>query len=390
MLRVGAIALALFAASVAASASAAENALSTAELEEGWILLFDGETLYGWEPQSDADWQVQDGAIRVESGQPGLLCTTTQFGDFVLKADFRSEAGTNSGIFLRTAPRPTNPTSDCYELNIAAPEKSPFPTGSLVGRAKSDVTSTSSEWRTLEVTCQGGHFVVKLDGQQVLDYTDPNPLGRGYIGLQLNKGPIAFRNLKLKPLGMQPIFNGKNLEGWKDELKRESVFTVTDEGALHVKNGPGQLETAGSYGDFVLQLEVFVNGHDLNSGIFFRSIPGDFQNGYESQIHNGTKPGTDQPNNGGTGGIFRRQEARRVVSKDFEWTYKTIIAEGPHMAVWVNGIQVSDWTDTRPPHANPRQGKRLEAGTINLQGHDPTTDLSFRDFRVSEMPPRSK
>ena len=58
------------------------------------------------------------------------------------------------------------------------------------------------------------------------------------------------------------------------------------------------------------------------------------------------------------------------------------------MATWVNGYQVSDWTDTRPPHENPRNGLRLAAGTITIQGHDPTTDLSFRKLRIAEIPPR--
>ena len=66
----------------------------------------------------------------------------------------------------------------------------------------------------------------------------------------------------------------------------------------------------------------------------------------------------------------------------------TIHADGPHMAVWVNGYQVSDWTDRRKPDPNPRKGLRLEPGTIMLQGHDPTTDLSFRNLRIAEMPKR--
>jgi hypothetical protein len=56
------------------------------------------------------------------------------------------------------------------------------------------------------------------------------------------------------------------------------------------------------------------------------------------------------------------------------------------MATWVNGYQVSDWTDTRPANDNPRQGLRLAPGTISIQGHDPTTDLLFRNLRLAEMP----
>jgi hypothetical protein len=58
------------------------------------------------------------------------------------------------------------------------------------------------------------------------------------------------------------------------------------------------------------------------------------------------------------------------------------------MAAWVNGIQVSDWTDTRKPHTNPRNGLRTDPGTLQIQGHDPTTDLSFRKLRIQEVPKR--
>jgi hypothetical protein len=60
------------------------------------------------------------------------------------------------------------------------------------------------------------------------------------------------------------------------------------------------------------------------------------------------------------------------------------------MAVWVNGYQVTDWTDTRAPDENPRRGRRLEAGTLIIQGHDPTTDLSFRNMRIAELPERQE
>ena len=49
------------------------------------------------------------------------------------------------------------------------------------------------------------------------------------------------------------------------------------------------------------------------------------------------------------------------------------------------GTQRGDWTDQREPHENPRQGSRTKPGTIALQGHDPTTDLLFRNIRVGEL-----
>ena len=365
------------------------NTLTPDELAEGWIRLFDGETLFGWKAASEANWEAGDGVISVSEGEPGLLCTTSQFGNYVLKVDFRSAPGTNSGVFLRTSPKPTDVTRKCYELNIADAGDNPFPTGSFVQRQRSQGDHDSTDWQTFEVTADGGHFLVKLDGQRVLDYTDPKPLGRGFIGLQLNSGKVEFRNVKLKPLGLASMFNGKDLTGWKTYPEMKSKFTVTPEGWLNVKDGRGQLETEGQYADFTLQLDVFVNGEGLNSGIFFRSIPGDPMNGYECQIHNGFLDGDrTKPKDCGTGGIFRRRDARTVVADDFEWFQMTLHADDKHMAAWVNGYPVSDWTDPRPSDENPRKGLRLEAGTIILQGHDPTTDLSFRNLRIAELPER--
>ncbi len=368
---------------------AEENRLSSKELADGWVLLFDGETLFGWRPASKADWRVADGVISASEGEPGLLVTTSQFGDFVLKVDFRAAHQTNSGVFLRTPPKPgpDDVAERCYELNIA-PATNAFPTGSFVRRKRAEEVNPSADWQTFEVTAAGRDFTVKLNGTMVLRYADPKPVRRGPVGLQFNTGKIEFRNVKLKPLGMKSLLNGKDLAGWKIHPENKSRWTVTPEGWIHLQDGRGQLESERQYADFTLQLEVLVNGKSLNSGVFFRSIPGEFWNGYESQIHNGFKGGDrTQPVDCGTGGIFRRQNARKVVANDKEWFSKTIHADGPHMAVWVNGYQVSDWTDTRPPADNPRKGRRLAAGTIILQGHDATTDFCFRNLRIAELPP---
>ncbi len=359
--------------------------LADEELADGWISLFDGQTLFGWNPTSDADWAVEDGTIVVTSGEQGLLCTSTRFSDYVLKVDFCSAEGTNSGIFLRSPLNPLDPEKDCYELNIADSDN-PFPTGSLVKRQKAEGDFQSTEWQSFEVTVDGAAVAVALDGELIVQYVDPQPLERGYIGLQLNQGKVAFRNIKLKPLGMAEIFNGRDLSGWNTYPDMASKFTVTDEGYLNVKDGRGQLETEGEYGDFVLQLECITHAENLNSGFFFRCIPGDVMMGYECQIHNGFKDGDrTQPMDWGTGAIFKRQAARRVVADDLKWFHKTLIADGPRIAAWVNGYQVSDWTDDREPHENPRKGLRLEPGTIMIQGHDPTTDISFRNLRIAGM-----
>jgi hypothetical protein len=373
--------------------AADHNTLASEEIAGGYILLFDGESLFGWDAATKADWRIEDGAIVVSSGEPGLLNTTSQFADYVLKADFRTDKGTNSGIFLRTEKRPKNPKEGCYELNIADFGTSPFATGSLVSRgeeAKVAANLDSDDWQAFEVTCEGKRITVKVDGKQVLDYTekhDAKPPLIGHIGLQLNSGKVEFRNIKLKPLSQKSLFNGKDLEGWTPHPDLKNTFAVDSEGVLHAKGGKSQLESTTKFGDFTLQLTARANSQRNNSGLFFRSIPGEVMNGYECQLQN-CYGKDDKPNpvDCGTGGICRRAIARKLVAKDGEWFHLTLVANGPHMAAWVNGYQVSDVTDTRKPHANPRNGLRTEAGTFILQAHDETTDFSFRDIRAVELP----
>jgi hypothetical protein len=64
----------------------------------------------------------------------------------------------------------------------------------------------------------------------------------------------------------------------------------------------------------------------------------------------------------------------------------TVLAHGRHIATWVNGYQTVEWTDDRPPDDNPRKGSKTGKGHISIQGHDPTTDLSFRNLRIAELP----
>lgn len=368
----------------------APKLLADMELSQGWVSLFDGETLFGWTGAENANWRVEDGTIVVDQGDKGLLCTTTQFSDYVLHVEFRSAAGTNSGIFLHTPLEPKDPAVDCYELNIADSDN-PFPTCSLVKRQKAVGNFDSDEWQHYDVTVLGGKVTVSLGGKEQMEYIDPKPLRRGHIGLQLNEGKVEFRNLKLKPLSTTSLFNGKDLTGWKTYPEMASKFSVTNDGLLNVKDGRGQLETEESYGDFVLQLECITHAEQLNSGFFFRCIPGGPMNGYESQIHNGFNNGDRRkPVDCGTGGIFRRVDARLVAADDLKWFYKTVIADGPHIATWVNGYQVVDWTDDRAPDENPRKGLRVEPGTIMIQGHDPTTDISFRNLQIAELAVRNE
>ena len=190
---------------------------------------------------------------------------------------------------------------------------------------------------------------------------------------------------------MSEIEIAEGLANWNLEKELDSQFSVTEKAELKISGGRGQIETQQQYGDFVFSLLCRTNAEGLNSGVFFRCLPGELMNGYESQIQNQFKNGDrTRPFDCGTGGIFQRVNARRVNADDNQWFAKTIIATGPHFAVWVNGYQATDWTDQRKPHINPRKGLRLEPGTIIFQGHDPTTDILMKEIKVREISPRGK
>ena len=124
LLRAAAVASA-FVALATLVAAAEHNTLTREDLADGWILLFDGQTDFGWKPTGKANWKVADGIISVSEGEAGFLYHTTQLADFALRADFRSEKETNSGVFLRSAamystvPRFRSHTKVTYRCRLA-------------------------------------------------------------------------------------------------------------------------------------------------------------------------------------------------------------------------------------------------------------------------------
>jgi hypothetical protein len=364
------------------------NPLTPQEIADGWLLLFDGETTFGWQVEGDA--QVANGAL--ELGGKAETTASQSFGDFELRLECRVEGAKSAELFVkRTGPQAMTQNY----LSVQGVNKN------VPGWISFFIKAEGEKFHTELRTPTGGNSVNDTGcaaGLSSLDFHVPAD----------NK--LLLRNVKIRPLGLKPIFNGKDLTGWKkfEGEKYKTEFTVNPKGELNLKNGPGDLQTEGQYEDFVLQLECFSNGKNLNSGVFFRCRPDEYQQGYEAQIHNGFNadapkeykleeydPTTNELKNTmmvkyaaidyGTGAIYRRIPARRQVAKDFEWFTMTVIAQGRHLRTWVNGIQVVDWTDNRPLKDNARNGCRLEKGNISLQGHDPTTDLNFRNIRIAEL-----
>jgi hypothetical protein len=85
------------------------NALTPAEQQDGWRLLFDGKTSKGWRGYRQKSfpakgWAVEDGMLHVQAhGGGGDIVTEEQFGDFELQLEWRVAPGANSGVMYRVA-----------------------------------------------------------------------------------------------------------------------------------------------------------------------------------------------------------------------------------------------------------------------------------------------
>jgi hypothetical protein len=184
---------------LAASVAAGQNT-------GGWISLFDGKTLNGWEarptsvPGTKGDWQVADGALVCGGTVPSWIGTVDSFSDYQLTLEFRGAGQVNSGVFLRSQ-KEGQPHVTGYELQIWDNQPAGFNTGSLVGTVKAQPAKINAgEWNKYDITAKGDHFTVLLNGKTVLDAKDGKH-SAGAIGFQCQKdNRIEFRNIRLKRL----------------------------------------------------------------------------------------------------------------------------------------------------------------------------------------------
>ena len=228
------------------------------------------------------------------------------------------------------------------------------------------------------------HVQAWVNGQLSADYTDTTSLTAGYIGLQFREDVIRFRNVKVRPISYA-ILPAKDLKEFNTpagSVKAE----LTEKGSLSLTGGKGHIELLQPHANCCLQFSVQTLAENVNSGLFFRCIPGQDMNGYECQIHHGFREDRRRPVDAGMGSIFRRQNAKAVLSDSSDKTFLTVIADGPLMSTWVNGVQVVDWQDTREPNENPRKGMRTDAGTIMLQAHDANCKVRFDSLNICPLP----
>jgi len=220
------------------------NTITAQEKAQGWQLLFDGKTLNGWHssapppprgggggrgraagapaqapptgqtgtptpcvgspktsasatvPAGGSHWEVVDGLLTACGSPAGYLTSDRSYRNFVLSVEFRCSADTNSGVFVRSPQE-----SGGYEVQIWRQQPAGYNTGAIVGTAKTarDYTFKPDDWNQLQVTADGDRIVVTLNGETTLDIHDTR-FAEGHIRLQYQMYPIAFRNIKIRPL----------------------------------------------------------------------------------------------------------------------------------------------------------------------------------------------
>jgi hypothetical protein len=90
----------LLAAAPALADDPKPNTLTPKEVADGWLLLFDGESTYGWRAPTGSKWAVYGGMLYPEAGKPGLLVTTTAFGDYELTFEYQKRPSGKVQVLL--------------------------------------------------------------------------------------------------------------------------------------------------------------------------------------------------------------------------------------------------------------------------------------------------
>jgi hypothetical protein len=188
--------------------------------------------------------------------------------------------------------------------------------------------------------------------------------------------------------GFTPLFDGKSLDGFT-QRGGKAVYTVAD-GAIVGTTAPNTpnsfLCTDKDYANFELRLEFKVDPA-LNSGVQIRShsLP-DYKNG---RVH-GYQVEIDPSARAWTGGIYdesrrgwlndlKKNEAARKAFKQNQWNEFRIVADGPSIKTWLNGVPAADLTDKMTP-----------TGFIALQVHSSKEkephSVQWRNIRIKELP----
>lgn len=214
------VAVMLLSVGVAFAEDAKTAGVTPEEAKDGFVSLFDGKTLNGWQGAVKG-YTVEDGTMTCKPG--GDLFTAKEYGNFVFRFEFKLPPSGNNGVSIRSPLEGAQPTAyrgmEIQILDDADPKYKdikPYQMhGSIYGvmAAKRGALKPVGEWNSEEIVADGSHIKVTVNGTVILD-TDlgkidktadgqPHPglhNAKGYIGWAGHGDPVSFRNVRIKEL----------------------------------------------------------------------------------------------------------------------------------------------------------------------------------------------
>jgi len=204
-----------------AKSSQEAGCLCPKEAKEGFVSLFDGKTLDGWQGALEG-YAAEEGKLVCKKHGGGDLYTNKEYADFIFRLEYKLEPGGNNGVGIR-APLEGTPGFVAMEIQIlddSFPEYQSFMpvqfNGSIYGvvAAERGHMKPVGEWNAMEIAAKGTQIKVTLNGTVIVDAdmktVGPKRIhGHDLTGLCREKGHIAlcghghrveFRNLRIKEL----------------------------------------------------------------------------------------------------------------------------------------------------------------------------------------------
>jgi hypothetical protein len=194
-----------------------------ADKEEGFVSLFDGKTLDGWQllGGSGRGYVVDDGKIVCPKDGGGKLFTKKEYANFIFRFEYRLEPHGNNGVGIR-APMEGDAAYVGMEIQILDDDHADYAKlqpfqyhGSIYGvvAAKRGAPKKAGEWNTEEIVCDGRKVKVTVNDKVIVDANLDEVKDKATLdahpGLQRTKGFIGFlghgehvelRNLRIKEL----------------------------------------------------------------------------------------------------------------------------------------------------------------------------------------------